>query len=471
MIRFGTDGWRAIIADEFTFENLRYVALATARYLKTLAPSRPSAVIGYDTRFLSREFAREVARVFASEGINVYFSFHYTTTPQVSYTTRQKRATIGVIITASHNPAMYNGYKVKASFGGPAPPEEIAKIEAELQKILKKPPKRWKLPDFDFFIGEGKIQLFNTREAYFRHLRRKINFELIKSANLKVAYDPMYGAGVNQLKTILPDAIVIHNELNPGFNELRSPEPIEANLHQLIRVVRENDCDVGFATDGDADRIGAIDDDGNYVTPHQLFLLLLKYLYQVRRKRGIVVKTVSLTSMVDLFCQKHKIRMIETPVGFKHIAKIMAKQRVLLGGEESGGFATSFHIPERDGIFCGLLLLELLAYWKKPLKQLCRELDHEFGQHRFLRQDVHVTEEQKKDILKFFRKKPKTIGEFPVVEISTLDGYKFFFENGEWLLVRASGTEPLIRFYAEARTKGKAHQIIEGALKELQLSS
>ncbi len=466
MIKFGTDGWRAIIADDFTFQNLRYVALATARYAKKQASRhRPSVVIGYDTRFLSREFAREVARVMVQEGINVHITFHMTSTPQVSFATKQKRATVGVIITASHNPPIYNGFKVKATFGGPAAPEQIAAIEEELAKILKNPPKKWDLTDFDTLVTKRKISLFSARESYWRHIRRKIDLELINSRRFKIAYDPMYGAGIHLLEPLVPKAITIHNEWNPGFGELHAPEPIEANLRELIQLVQEEECDIGIATDGDADRLGVVDSDGHYVTPHQVFMLLLKYLYESRKKRGIVVKTVSLTSMVDLYCQKRGIRLVETPVGFKHIAKLMAEERVLIGGEESGGFATALHIPERDGLFAGLLLLEMLARRKTSLKQLCRDLDEEFGPHRFLRRDVRVTTEEKDAIMKAFAKKPKKIGKFRVDHVSTLDGYKFFFEGGGWLLVRPSGTEPLIRFYAEADSLGKAHEMIEAAVQ------
>ncbi len=466
MIQFGTDGWRAIIADDFTFENLRYVALATARYAKKQATrNRPSAVIGYDTRFLSKEFAREVARVMVHEGINVHLTFHMSSTPQVSFATKQKRATVGIIITASHNPPIYNGFKVKATFGGPAAPEQIAAIEEELRKILKNPPRQWKLLDFDTLVSKRKISLFSARESYWRHIRRKIDLDLITAQRLKIAYDPMYGAGIQLLEPLIPKAITIHNEWNPGFGSLHAPEPIESNLRELIQLVQQEHCDIGIATDGDADRLGVVDSDGHYVTPHQVFMLLLKYLYESRKKRGIVVKTVSLTSMVDLYCKKRNIRLVETPVGFKHIAKLMTQERVLIGGEESGGFATTLHIPERDGLFAGLLLLEMLARKKTPLKELCRNLDEEFGPHRFLRRDVRVSAADKEAILQAFAKQPKKIGKFHTSHVSTLDGYKFFFEEGGWLLIRASGTEPLIRFYAEADSLGKAHEMIEAALR------
>ncbi len=463
MIKFGTDGWRGLIARDFTFENLSYVAIATARLIKKHYYDNPTAVVGYDTRFLSKEFAEEVAQILAWQGINVYLSDNFSSTPQISFHSKQKKVALGVMITASHNPPQYNGYKLKANFGGPATPEQISLLENELKKVLSRPP-QIKYKTFKNYLDLQKIKLFDAKESYLRHIRKKINIEAILKANFKIIVDPMYGAGLKTFELLLPNVDSLHNEYNPGFGDLGHPEPIFEYLGELIQVVKEKRYDIGLATDGDADRLGVIDEDGNFVDSHRVFMILLKYLYEIKKKRGAVVKTVSLTSMVNKYCEKHGIELYETPVGFKHTAKLMNEKNVLIGGEESGGLGTSIHIPERDGIFNGLLLLEVMATQNKSLKQLCKELDDEFGVHRYQRKDIRMTPLEKKQILTALSKKPKKIGNYVVLNYDTRDGYKFFIENG-WLLVRASGTEPLLRFYAEADSDKKVVELLNEALK------
>ncbi len=465
MIVFGTDGWRGLIARDFTFDNVRLVAMATAKYIKKTGAkeNNPAVVIGYDTRFLSKEFAEEAALVIASQGIIVHLTDSCSSTPQVSFHTKQKGADLGVIITASHNPPLYNGYKLKAHFGGPATPEQIAKVEAELRKLEEKPP-QFSLKTMDALMEANKIRIFNSKESYVRNIKKKIDMDAIKAAGFKVLYDPMHGAGIDTIKMLLPDADEIHGEYNPSFGEIDHPEPIGEMLTVLSKKVKSGKYDVGIATDGDADRVGAMDEEGNFVDSHRIFMILLKYLYEVKKKKGVVVKTVSLTSMVDAYCKAKEIDLRETPVGFKHTAKLMNEEKVLIGGEESGGLGTCLHIPERDGLFNAMLLLEAMAVKKKSLKQLCDELDEEFGTHRYHRRDVHVTQQQKKTILAAAQKTPKKIGRFDVIGTNTLDGYKFFVENG-WLLIRASGTEPLIRFYAEAESMSKVNELLEAGMK------
>ena len=286
----------------------------------------------------------------------------------------------------------------------------------------------------------------------------------IWSADFKVLYDPMHGAGIDTIKMLLPNAAEIHNDINPSFGELDHPEPIGEHLEVLSEKVRTGGYDIGIATDGDADRIGSIDHEGNFVDSHRIFMILLKYLYEKKKKRGMVVKTVSLTSMVDQFCKAKNITLAETPVGFKHTAKLMNESKVLIGGEESGGLGTIIHIPERDGLFNAMLVLEVMANRKMTLKQLCDELDEEFGPHRYHRRDVIVTPEKKKAIMNAAEKMPKKLGRFSVESINTLDGYKFQVENG-WLLIRASGTEPLIRFYAEAESLSKVNELLDEGMK------
>lgn len=465
MIKFGTDGWRGIIARDFTFDNIRLVALATAKYLQNNFTDKDplDVVIGYDTRFLSKQFAEETALVLASYGIRVHLTKEISSTPQVSFQTKSKNADLGIIITASHNPAIYNGYKVKANYGGPAKPEDIAALEAELKKIWNKPPK-FNLKTIEEYSKLKLINYFDSKASYIRYLKKKIDFDAIIKSKIKVLYDPMHGSGINTIKYLLPDAEEIHETYNPSFGNLDHPEPIEEVLTELKQKVVEGKYDIGIATDGDADRIGLVDSDGNFVDSHKIFMILLKYLFEEKKKKGAVAKTVSLTSMVDLYCQKKKIKLYETPVGFKHIAKLMVEDKILIGGEESGGLSSIVHIPERDGLFNGLLVLEIMAKRNKSLKELCNELEDELGPHKFARRDVYVTENQKKVILDAAANTPSKLGNYKVINTNTLDGYKFFVENG-WLLIRASGTEPLIRFYAEADTLVKVNQLLDAGMK------
>ncbi|MDA3844769.1 MAG: phosphoglucomutase/phosphomannomutase family protein [Candidatus Kapabacteria bacterium] len=463
MIVFGTDGWRGLIARDFTFENLQFVALATARFVKKNFDGNLAVVVGYDTRFFSKEFAEETAKILAWQDIVVHLTDKFASTPQVSFHTKQKGACLGIVITASHNPPEYNGYKVKASFGGPATPEQIEKLEAELKKVVSRPPK-FKFKDMDSYIETRKIRLFNAKESYLRYIRKKINLDAIKKAGFKILYEPMYGAGLNLMKELLPDSDEIHGELNPSFGEIDHPEPIQENILDMMDMITAEGYDVGLATDGDADRMGAVDHEGNFVDSHRIFMILMKYLYEKKKKRGSVVKTVSLTSMVDMYCEQQGLKLHETPVGFKHTAKLMSEEKVLIGGEESGGLGTAMHIPERDGVFNSLLLLEVMAVEGKSLKDLCEDLDHEFGRHRYMRRDFKVTPQVKKSILAACKKKPTALGRFPIERTQTTDGYRFFVKGG-WLLIRASGTERLIRFYSEAKSMSMVNELLDEGTK------
>lgn len=468
MIKFGTDGWRAIIAKDFTYEKLSYVALGAARYLKKTStnPKGPSIVIGYDTRFMSGEFAAEVACILAWQGITVHLTDDISTTPHVSYHTKQKSCDLGFVITASHNPAEYSGFKVKGSFGGPASPEEVAAIENEVNKVLNRPP-QFKHRELDYYIESKEVRLFDPKESYNRYLKKKLDIKGIQESGLKIIYDPMHGAGIDNINQILDSDNVdeIHFDHNPGFGSVDHPEPIASCLPELIDIIKAGGYDVGFATDGDADRLGAVDHEGNFVDSHKIYMILLKHLYEKKRKRGKVVKTVSLTSMVDMYCEDKGIELIKTPVGFKYIAKKMVEEKVIIGGEESGGLSTAIHIPERDGLFNMLLILEVMVTRGMSLKELVDELDDQFGPHHYTRVDKKLKSQKDKEaIMKACSKKPQQLGRFKVEEIDTTDGYKFFVENG-WLLIRASGTEPLIRFYAEADSIIKVNELIEEGMK------
>jgi phosphomannomutase len=460
-IKFGTDGWRAVIGDDFTFANLERVATATARYFKNHKKIRNGLVIGYDARFMSREFAEKSAEVIANHGIKVNLADSIVSTPMVSLLTRLDNAAGGVVITASHNPPKYNGFKIKGDFGGPAHPEMIARLEKELVNVLRLK----KLPagrhSFKQLVDKGKIALVSMKERYLADLASKINLDLIRMSGVGILYDAMYGSGQGVLDTMLPAVEQMHETYNPSFGGT-NPEPIAQNLAELMCRVKDEEYDIGIATDGDADRIGAVDENGNFVDSHRIFCLLLKYLVEQKGMRGEVVKTFSVSQMVDRQCEKYGLTMHETPVGFKHVCRLMTERDILIGGEESGGLGVKGHIPERDGIYLGLLLCEMMAVRQESLGDLVQELMDEFGWHEFKRVDLHVTEKEKTAIMKRYSKSVKEIAGHPVVGRKETDGIKLFVDGG-WVLVRASGTEPLIRFYAEAESVEKVDALLAAA--------
>jgi phosphomannomutase len=463
-IKFGTDGWRAVIADDYTFANLERVALATARFFKKQKKAGNGVVIGYDARFLSPEFAEKTAEVMANAGVSVKLADSMVSTPMISLLTILEQAAGGIVITASHNPAKWNGFKIKGPFGGPADPAMITKVEKELKTVMKRkslPRGRYTLEQLR---AKKKVQPISMRERYLNDLALKIDLGRIRSAGIKILYDAMYGAGQGVLPALLPGVIQMRAELNPSFGGV-NPEPLAQNLTELMRRVREEQFHIGIATDGDADRIGAVDEQGNFVDSHRIFALLLKYLVEQKGLRGEVVKTLSVTEMIDQLCAKYGLTLHETPVGFKHVCRLMTERDILIGGEESGGLGVKIHIPERDGIFLGLLLCEVMAVRARPLSVLVQELFDELGPHEFRRVDLHVTEKQKSAIMKKFRGPVKAIAGFPVTSRKDLDGHKFFLESG-WILLRASGTEPLIRVYAEAENLAKVNALLSSVTQE-----
>ncbi|HXX62335.1 MAG TPA: phosphoglucomutase/phosphomannomutase family protein [Bacteroidota bacterium] len=462
-ITFGTDGWRAVIADDYTYANLEKVALATARYFSRHRKRKNGVVIGYDARFMSREFAERSAEVMANAGLTIKLADSIVSTPMVSLITKLENAAGGVVITASHNPARYNGFKIKGDFGGPAHPEMIALVEKELAKVVRT--KKLPVPKHNLaqLVTKGKILPTSMRRRYVEDIGTKINLPLIKQSGLRILYDVMYGAGMGVLDDVLPDIKQIHEQYNPSFGGT-NPEPLAQNLTDLLQRVPRERFDIGIATDGDADRIGAVDERGRFVDSHRIFSLLLKYFVEQKHMSGDVVKSFSVTQMVDRQCAKYGLTMVETPVGFKHICRYMTEHDVLIGGEESGGLGVKGHLPERDGIFLGLLLCEMMAVRRKALGELVQELFDEFGVHEFKRVDLHLTEKEKIAIMKKFARGVKEIAGYPVTGRKDTDGHKFFVDGG-WVLVRASGTEPLIRFYAEADSASKVDALLESATR------
>lgn len=465
-VRFGTDGWRGVIADDFTFANLERVALATARFFaaRKAGPKKDrknGVVIGYDARFMSKEFAELSAAVMANAGIAVKLADSIVSTPMVSLLTLRENAAGGIVITASHNPSRYNGFKIKGDFGGPAHPEMIARVEKELagvMKLKKLPPRKHTLAEL---VAKGRVAPIAMKQRYLDDIASKIDMNLIRRSGLRILYDVMYGAGQGVLDDVLPGVTQIHQIYNPSFGGT-NPEPLAQNLAELMQGVKSGSYDIGIATDGDADRIGAVDEKGNFVDSHRIFSLLLKYLVEQKKMTGEVVKSLSVTRMVDAQCAKYGLKLVETPVGFKHICRYMTEHDVLIGGEESGGLGVKGHLPERDGIFLGLMLCEMMAVRGKPLGALVGELMDEFGVHEFRRVDMHLAEREKIAVMKRFRGPVRDIGGYRVTGRNDTDGHKLFVEGG-WLLVRASGTEPLIRVYAEGGSTSMVDALLAGA--------
>ncbi len=471
-IKFGTDGWRAIISDEFTFANLRQVAQAVADVLSAdVQARRPSVVIGYDTRFLSDRYAAEVARVLAANGIDVALSRGDCPTPALSYAVKARSADAGVMITASHNPPRYNGFKLKGPSGGPAMPELTSRVEAALARNLaqgREPAlSPWQMEEADLpaLRDHGAITRFDPLPGYLAHLRTLVSFDAIARGRPRVVVDPMYGAGRGYLATFLRElgceVREIRGELNPGFGGIH-PEPIEQNLGTLIDSVLTGHYDLGLATDGDADRIGAVDANGAFVDPHRIFALALQYLVEARGQRGSVVKTVSTTQHIDRLCRHYDLPLHEVPVGFNHICDWMEREEVLIGGEESGGISILGHIPEGDGLLMGLLLLEIVAARGRRLHELIADMMEQLGPVHYGRSDRHTRPFDKKELVQqLVSRVPERIAGLLVSRVDNSDGVKYRFGDEGWLLIRPSGTEPVLRVYAEARDSAAVQALLE----------
>jgi phosphomannomutase len=456
-IKFGTDGWRAVIADGFTFKNLNKVVQATSLWILDEEISENGVVIGYDARFLSREFAEYAASVFAMMQIPVRISDSIVPTPAVSWAAKHFDA-VGIVITASHNPPTYNGFKIKAPYGGSASPDHIIGIEAHLELVDSLIEAR----PYTELLREGLIRELDLGEGYLNLIGENINLDAIRNSNLRIAHDPMYGAGQGFIKRILGDRVLeIHNERNPLFGGI-APEPIEENLKELPDFIVKHRCDIGIANDGDADRITMFDENGKFVSSHQILSLLVKYLHKEKKMNGTIVKTFSTTDMLNKQAEKYGLSLEVTPIGFKYVADLIINGNVLAGGEESGGLAVKGHLPERDGIYIGLLIAEMMATSGKTLSGLVQELFDEFGPHEYYRNDI-LTEERKKNAMTAFCKAKKLteIAGHNVVEWDFKDGIKHILDDGSWLLVRQSGTEPVLRIYAEAPEQEQAKKLVE----------
>lgn len=463
-IRFGTDGWRAVISETFTFSNLRLVAQAIADYVLEENPHDPNVVVGFDTRFLSDRYGAEVARVMAANGIHTWLARADTPTPAVSYAVVNKKATAGLMITASHNAPRYNGLKMKAAYGGSASANQNKRVEHHIELNLASA-RGPNLMSMEAALAEGRITKFDPSWAYYEHLSTLVDLDCISSAELRVVADGMYGAGRGVIGEVLARGRTrIHNirhEMNPGFGGIH-PEPIAKHLGLLMSTIQAGHWGVGLATDGDADRIGAVDALGNFVDPHRIFALVLRYLLERRGWQGRVVRTVSTTRMIDRLAARHGIELVETPVGFNHIADEMLKGDVLMGGEESGGMSIRGHIPEGDGVLMGLLLLEVIADSGVPLHELVEDLLADVGPAQYARTDLKLTRPvAKRAMVKMLvDAAPAEIDGVIVEAVQTTDGVKYYLEDGSWLLIRPSGTEPVLRVYAEAPADARVKALL-----------
>lgn len=447
-IKFGTDGWRGVIAREFTFDNLGLVAQATMDWMTREGLADQGLVVGYDRRFLSQEFASRVAEIAAGNDIKVFLCDDVAPTPAVSWAAKALQAGAGVMITASHNPPIYNGFKIKENFGGSARPETTRLLE-QIVAYNKAEGRLVRSVPFEEACRNGRIEQFDAATGYLQQLGHLVDIEAIRKAGIPAVADPMFGAGSGFFKRLL-GMDEIHAESNPSFGG-RPPEPIGENLQELCGLLASGRYRVGLALDGDADRIGAVDERGEFFSSHAIFTLLLKHLVERKGLSGGVVKTVSSTRMIDLLAQKYDLPLYETPIGFKHICELMLEQQILMGGEESGGLGISGHIPERDGVLMGLLLLETVALTGKGLRQQLEEIMDEIGHFYYRRIDTHISSEAKEALLQRLRNDPPgTIAGRTVATTNFSDGFKFVFDNGDWLLVRPSGTEPVLRLYSEA---------------------
>ncbi|MEJ2006783.1 MAG: phosphoglucomutase/phosphomannomutase family protein [Acidobacteriota bacterium] len=452
-IKFGTDGWRGIIGDTFTFENVRRVATAIARYVCQEGRPQGGLVVGYDMRFLSAEAAREAARQVAAEGVPVLLADRGTPTPAVSYAVVTRKTAGALVVTASHNPYIWNGIKFKAPYGGSASPAIIKRIETYL-------PKETPASKGSF----AQVETVDLVSPYLEPLKKLVSLERIRASGMKFVIDPMYGAARGCLAGMFDEAGIsyseIHGEHNPLFPGI-NPEPIDPHLEGLKAAVLESKADAGFATDGDADRIGAVDSEGNTVDSHKIFSILLRHLVQHLGQKGEVVKTISTTQMIDKIAAKNGLTLHVTPIGFKYVCDLMLERDILIGGEESGGIAVRGHLPERDGILNSLYLADIMAQRGKDLGGLICELEEEYGPHYYRRLDLEIDKADARRVVRQVGQgKLDSIGGFKILSLNDVDGVKMTLDDSMWVLVRTSGTENVLRLYAEAPSREQVDTLL-----------
>ncbi len=465
-IRFGTDGWRAIIAEDFTFENVRICAQGTADFLNANRLGSRGFMIGYDNRFASEDFAREVAEVITANGIPVLLCDKAAPTPVISFSLVRKDAGAGCIITASHNSGIWNGFKYKPDYGGSASPEIVARLEERIAAVELDPAvKRMELDDAE---RQGLLEYFDPEPEYLAHVASLIDVQAIRNAGLNIVFDPMHGSGAGYFSKLLDGGntrlIEIRGERNPLFPGMTQPEPIAQNLAPLIDAVADFNADVGLATDGDADRLGVVDEDGEFLTTLQTFAILCMHLLENLGQDGPLVRSITMTSMIDRLAEEYDVPLFETRVGFKYLGPVMMAEEAIAAGEESGGYAFRGHVPERDGILSGLLFLDMMVRTDMNPTDLLATLYEKVGPHHYDRVDVTFDPAQRDEIRQRIQVAgPSTLGGKPVLGIDETDGVRFMLEGGYWALVRFSGTEPLLRIYAEAESPASVAAILDEA--------
>lgn len=463
VIKFGTDGWRAVIADTFTFENLAVLAQAFSRWVKQDAvriPGEPLRVaVGYDNRFLSRDFSRMVASILAANGIEVVLSDASLPTPALSLAVCETKSVAGVVITASHNPPEYNGFKIKTAQGGGAGRNITDTVESYIgtEEVSN--------TDFKKAAAEGRIKILDLKSSYLKFIKHYVNLKKIKTAKFRVVQDVMHGSGGTLLAEVLKGSSIklelLRSDVNPGFGDSR-PEPLPQYLGGLIAKMKKEKIDLGLVLDGDADRVAAVLPGGEFLSPQKILALLALHLWKNRGIRGGVIKTICGTTMIDNMCKDNGIKLYETPVGFKYISDLMIKEQIIVGGEEAGGMGLPNYIPERDGILAGLLLLEMMVYEKKNIGKILEEVEKKYGRYYYDKTSIHLKGVVKS--LDAVKKLPEVLGK-KVIAVKDYDGVKLELSDDSWIMVRASGTEPILRAYAESRSQKRTKDLLAYALE------
>jgi phosphoglucomutase len=462
MIKFGTSGWRGIIGEDFTFENVRIASQGVANYLKHSKQPGSGVVVAYDTRFLSEKFASEAAKILAFNGIKAFLCTRDVPTPCVAFETIRRKAMGAINFTASHNPPEYNGLKFSTANGAPALPEITHKIEREIHAVQQKNER------LDVYERTELIEEIDPKDRYLHELRQKIDIEVIRESGLRIAIDSLYGTSRDYLDYFLLEAGVaaktIHNYRDPYFGGF-SPECSEKNLSDLRKVVADDAYDLGLATDGDADRFGIIDDRNRFVPANTILSLVAIYLKRVRKIPGGLARTLATTHLMDAIAAKLGVPLYETPVGFKYIGELILEDKIAFGGEESAGLSMYRHLPEKDGVLACLLVAEMVARSKKKLSELIDDMHEEFGYYYSRRLDLKLTQQLKDSLAAKLERPPEHLDGYIVRDVNTTDGVKLLFDDRTWLLFRLSGTEPVARLYAEAGTPKDLKHIVEAGRK------
>ncbi len=460
-IKFGTDGWRAIIAQDYTVENVRRIASGTLAWM--IQRNYKKVVIGFDCRFGGPLFQQEIAQILASGGMECLINSEFVSTPMISLAVVKHQADLGIVITASHNPPSYNGYKLKSAYGGPTIPADIAELESLIPEQVKEA-----AFSFDELVVASKIQFIEAEQEYLLHIKNAFNLDQIRATN-KIAYDAMFGAGQRVMKSLFPELQGFHCEHNPGFQNT-APEPITKNLSEIQSFLKNNPGRyIGIANDGDADRLAMLDEKGNMIDSHHILLLLIHYLAGYRKMKGAAVVSFSVTNKLKKLADHYQMKCIITKIGFKYISEYMIREDVLVAGEESGGIAVKGHIPERDGIWIALTILQFMAETGKSITQLIDEVYQIVGPFAYDRLDLQLTVNQIEQVKSSLQKTIPTWGPFVVSNFESVDGWKYYFQDDAWMMIRTSGTEPVLRIYAQGKNEDEVQQILAATRAELNV--